>query len=441
MTTVYLVGDVGGTNARLELFKIENGKEAQVSRKTYPAQKYTNLTSVVKQFIEEEVPAELLPIAAACFALAGPVEKDGTANITNLGWERFNEETMQKDLHIGQVKFINDFVGCGYGLLALSPNDLRPLSQHTKAEPQGLKAIIGAGTGLGEALLTHTGDEYIVHPGEGGHSDFSPRTKDEFELAQHIKLKHGLTRVGVERVVSGPGINNVYDYLRERFPDKVDEEIENEIDIRKNENNGLGDAGPIIAKRATQGDELCEKAISMFVAAFGAEAGNVGCRLLPYGGIYIAGGIAAKIFDLMKKHNTFMENFLEKGRMRQYLQNIPVYVVTNPGIGLLGAQVRCRRLLRDDGHSSVNGLSKLSPPVLVELGVKYAGVKTPGVMRARPSPNSSLDDFRLDSRSPGRSSSSSLLSLPPAAYVAIGVALSTVLAFGAYSAGQRSRRS
>eukprot|EP01083_Nonionella_stella_P087921 244800_1 len=343
----YIVGDVGATNARLELWHLEvdkagNFKEAQVATNTFQTKKFSSLTAVVLEFLDD-VDREHYP-KSACFAVAGP--KVGTQiNLTNVGWT-VDEIQLSKELQIDHLKLMNDFVGCGYGLLDLSESDLIPLSSNVEPQHGAPKAIIGAGTGLGEAILTYDGSEYVVWPGEGGHSDFASRSLQEFNLLQDIKESLNITRVSVERVVSGQGIANIYWYLTRQHPKIVNDEISKNVMSAKQ-------PASVIGKNALgeNADTLCLKALEMFVSAYGAEAGNVGIRLLPYGGIYIAGGIAMKqqILDLLKKGN-FIRSFHAKGRMRKYLEKMPVYVVSHPNIGMLGARVVARRELRALGY-------------------------------------------------------------------------------------------
>jgi glucokinase len=216
---------------------------------------------------------------------------------------------------------INDFVGIGYGLLALEKHDLEVvyepparLARPSNATTTAVKAVIGAGTGLGECFLTHNGSNYDVWGSEGGHADFAPRNVTEWEIFQHIMstTKHHdgrpLERCSIERVTSGTGLPHIYSYLSKKFPQDADAEAARRIADAKEQ------VGSVISEYARSGRcRLCVRTLDIFTQAYGAEAGNLSIKTLPFGGLYIAGGIAAKNMEVMRKNKQFVENFLDKG--------------------------------------------------------------------------------------------------------------------------------
>ena len=242
---------------------------------------------------------------------------------------------------------INDFAAVGYGILGLNEKDLLTL-QTGKLDRNAPMAVIGAGTGLGQGFLVPEGDSYRVFGSEGGHTDFAPRSPLEFQLLKYLLDKHNIDRVSVERVVSGQGIVSIYQFLRDskHFGNETPEiaEIVRAWEQQVGHKEKKVDAAAAIAKAALEkSDRLSEETMEMFVEAYGAEAGNLALKLLPYGGLYIAGGIAAKILPLMQERD-FMEAFINKGRMRGLLERIPVHIVLNPQVGLVGAAICASKL-------------------------------------------------------------------------------------------------
>lgn len=286
---------------------------------------------------------------ACCLAVAGPVRAN-SAVITNVNWVLDGAE-MAQQLGIPDVLIINDFVGIGYGLLALTRQDVIPIND-VPIVSDAPKACIGAGTGLGEVYLTAgqsalTGDkdddvEYHVWASEGGHADFAPRDSLEFGLLEYFKKNERVTRVSIERIVSGLGIPGIYNYFVHLHPEEVNPEVTSLLRTR--------DPGAVIAEYAENGKcELCRQTIELFVKCYGAEAGNMALKTLPFGGMYISGGIAPKLLKFMMRGNLFWEHFVKKGRMQAILEKVPLFIVTHPAVGLLGAKVVCRRLLHKKG--------------------------------------------------------------------------------------------
>jgi glucokinase len=341
--TQLLAGDIGGTKTILRWVDAQPSATGTELKTRYEARyisaEFIDLAAIVRKFFAAaaaeggEIPAP----QKACFAIAGPVV-DNTSSVTNLSWF-LEAEQLEKDLAIAQVNLINDFAAIGYGIAGLRANDLLTL-QSVAPQMNAPIAVLGAGTGLGECFLVRQGEQYQVFSSEGGHSDFAPRSELEFQLLKYLREKHDITRISVERVVSGQGIVSIYQFLRDRQSLTESPDIqaairtwEHEAGIREKS----VDPGAVIAMAAAEErDHLCERTMQLFAEAYGAEAGNLALKLLPYGGLYIAGGIAAKNLPLLEAGG-FMRAMLDKGRMRPLMEQVPVHVILNPQVGLIGA--------------------------------------------------------------------------------------------------------
>lgn len=350
--TQLLAGDIGGTKTILRLVetkadKPEGDTELQTLHENrYISANFRDLVPMVKEFLAEaaeKIGSEPKP-EKACFAIAGPVVNN-TVKLTNLSW-MLDAAYMEKALDISHIRLINDFEAIGYGVTGLTADDIHVL-QAGEEKPQAPIAVLGAGTGLGECFLVRHEKIVKVYPTEGGHTDYAPGSKLEFDLLQYLKAKYGIERISVERVVSGQGIVSIYQFLRDR--DFCSESPQIAEQIRTWEKQiGLSektvDPGAIIGKAAVAGsDRLCQETLQIFIDAYGAEAGNLALKILPFGGLYVAGGIAPKIFPLLKT-DRFIEAFISKGRMRSILEKIPVRVVLNADVGLIGAAIYAARL-------------------------------------------------------------------------------------------------
>ena len=340
--TLLLAGDIGGTKTILQLVETSDSSAIHtIYQESYHSADFPDLVPIVQQFL---VKANTPTPEKACFAIAGPIVKN-TAKLTNLAW--FLETgRLEKELGIPHISLINDFAAVGYGILGLQKQDLLTL-QAGKFQPEAPIAIIGAGTGLGQGFLIKQGKYYQVFPSEGGHADFAPRHELEFQLLKYLLGKHDIQRVSVERVVSGQGIVSIYQFLRDRkiAPESPDiAKIVRTWEEEAGQQEKSVDPGAAIGKAALQkSDRLCEQTMQLFVEAYGAEAGNLAIKLLPYGGLYVAGGIAPKILPIIQ-NSSFLLNFTQKGRMRSLLEEIPVYIVLNQQVGLIGAALCAARL-------------------------------------------------------------------------------------------------
>jgi len=338
--TLLLAGDIGGTKTILRLVDTSSTRQTLAEEK-YVSRDFPDLVPMVQQFLAK---SQSPTPQKACFAIAGPVVGN-TAQLTNLAWF-LDTERLQSELGIGAISLINDFAAVGYGILGLEAKDLHTL-QAGKRDATAPIAILGAGTGLGQGFLIQQGDIYQVFPSEGGHSDFAPRTELEFQMLKYLLDKHDIQRVSVERVVSGQGIVSIYEFLRDRHhateSPEIGQIVRNWEQQAGRREKSLEPAAAISAAALAKSDRLSEQTMQLFVEAYGAEAGNLALKLLPYGGLYVAGGIAAKILPLLQQDN-FLLTFSQKGRMRPLLEDIPVHIVLNSDVGLIGAALCAARL-------------------------------------------------------------------------------------------------
>lgn len=315
-----LAGDIGGTSSRLALFD----GDAIVAEATYASREFDSFESVLRRFVGERAAR----FDRACFAIAGPV-RDGACLTTNLPWPLVDERAIRGALAVERVRLINDFAAQTLGVTQLGPDGYAPLLEG-EADPRAPIAVIGAGTGLGAALAVRAEDGAIlVLPGEGGHADFAP--VDERQIAV-LRALQGLLgdRVTYERVVSGPGIENVYRALAHGRVERESATIAREI-------ADASDPSAVISQHALAGDDpLCVAAMEVFVEVFAQEAGNMALRALALGGVYLAGGIAPKVLALLQT-GRFEARFRSKSPHQSLLANIPVRVVTDRLLGLRGA--------------------------------------------------------------------------------------------------------
>jgi len=345
--TLLLAGDIGGTKTILRLVEQQaEGLMCSLDQAIYPSRDFPDLVPMVQHFFAaaaQNLGKMPLP-QKACFAIAGPVVNN-TAKLTNLAWF-LDTKSLEQELGIASISLINDFAAVGYGILGLDDSDLHTL-QAGKPIIDAPIAVIGAGTGLGEGFLIKQGDSHQVFGSEGGHVDFAPRGELEFELLKYLLDKHNIQRVSAERVISGQGIVAIYQFLRDRQAATESPEIGQivrtwEQEIGQSEKT-VDPAATIAAAALAKGDRLSEETMQIFVEAYGAEAGNLALKLLSYGGVYVAGGIAAKILPLIQEGG-FLHTFTNKGRMSSLLEDIPVHIILNPQVGLIGASICAARL-------------------------------------------------------------------------------------------------
>ena len=317
-----LAGDIGGTNTRLALIEAKNEGLQIRFEKTFPSRERMSLESAIEEFLA----VHSCDLTRASFGIAGPV-KSGRCEATNLPW-LVDSKTLAKRLRLKRVGLINDLEANAYGIAALQSKDFVILNKGAR-NAKGNKAIISAGTGLGEAGMYWDGQVHRPFPSEGGHADFAPRNHLEMELLDYLMKLY--RRVSYERLVSGPGLVNIYQFLRDtgkgEEPPWLAEEMRH------------SEPAPVISQHAMDGKSpLCLHALELFVSLYGAEAGNLALKIMATGGVYLGGGIAPKIVSNSKlKESEFMNAFTAKGRMKPLLQDIPVRVIMNPKTALLGA--------------------------------------------------------------------------------------------------------
>lgn len=319
-----LAADIGGTKTLVQLAAVSGGTVTPLAECRYESVRYPELELIVEDFLAAEGAARIPP-AVACFAVAGPV-RSGRAKVTNLPW-RVDAERLQERLGIGKVLVLNDFQGMAYGLAVLDADGVAELHA---GEPVsgGTRALLGAGTGLGQSLLVASGERYRVLGTEGGHTDFAPRDDLEIDLLRYLRRRHA--RVSWEMLLSGRGLVRILEYLREAGHGIPGERL---VDAM-----ATGDPAAAISRCALEGeDPLAEAALQRFVSLYGAQAGNVALGCLPTGGLYIGGGIAPKILPALRD-GRFMEAFRSKPPMEAVLDTIPVRVVLDARAGLLGAR-------------------------------------------------------------------------------------------------------
>jgi len=316
-----LAGEIGATRTRLAAFQKENSRLQLVVEKIYMSQDHNSLSEIVAAFVMTEG----IGVHQACFGVAGPVRR-GRCKILNLGWE-IDSRDLAKQLKLDAVGMINDLEAYAYGVDGLESKDLVTLNEGSE-DAEGNRAVISARTGLGVAGLYWDGFRHHPFACEGGHTDFGPRDVMEAELLSYLQKKYG--RISYERIVSGPGIKNIYDFLR-------DARKAEEPQWLKDQMEAAPDPPALISQLAAEGKAaICDQTMKMFVSIYGAQTGNVALSFMATGGIFLGGSVAAKNLSLMKDP-VFMQSYLDKGRMASLLREMPVTIVLNDDAGLIGA--------------------------------------------------------------------------------------------------------
>jgi glucokinase len=321
-----LAGDIGGTTTRLAFFRAAGDRLETVASEHYASREHGSLAAIVQAFVAEH---GLAP-ERACFGIAGPVCA-GRVLTPNLPW-LVDAGELADLLGLARVALINDLEANAYGIPLLGEEDFAVLNPG-RSDPSAPIAVISAGTGLGESLAVWDGSAHRPLPTEGGHADFAPRNELETELLLYLRAEFG--RVSYERVLSGPGLHNIYRFLRDHRHLPENPAVASAM--------SQGDAAACISRAALAGScPLCSQALDLFVSLYGAEAGNLALRCLATGGVYVGGGIAPKILDRLKGP-AFLLAFSAKGRLSPLLETIPVRVILNDRTALLGAG-RCALL-------------------------------------------------------------------------------------------------
>jgi glucokinase len=317
---VILAGDIGGTHTRLAFLERKDGRLTIVVEDTFSSREFASLEAVLQSFLASHP----LPITHACFGIAGPV-RHGRSDATNLPWV-VESTRVAHELALKRVGLINDLEANAWGIAVLEAKDFVVLNQGA-SDASGNAAIISAGTGLGEAGLYWDGKQQRPFATEGGHADFAPRNHLEMELLEYL-LKQ-FQRVSYERVVSGPGLLNIYHFLRDSGRGEEPPWLAEQMRAQ--------DPGAVISRAALNGkSDLCAQALGLFVSGYGAEAGNLALKIMATGGVFLGGGIAPRIVQKLMEP-PFLNAFTAKGRMKPLLQSMPVRVILNDRTALLGA--------------------------------------------------------------------------------------------------------
>ncbi len=320
--TAVLAGDIGGTKTSLALFIQGKRRPLLKEMETYSSREAPDLESIIEKFFKKHP----LSIRRACFGIAGPVQK-GRVRTTNLPWD-VREDRIRKRFKWSHFRLINDLSAMALAIPYLTGKELFPLNDLKAQKGQNL-ALIAPGTGLGQALLVFHGGKYLPVPSEGGHTDFPLNNREDMELWQYLRRKY--PHVSIERILSGPGILNIYSWLKESGPHGEPKWLS--LKIRES------DPARVIAEAAMNRKQpLCVKTLDIFLSMLGAAAGNLALTGLTTGGVYLGGGIPPKILPKLKE-GTFMKAFTAKGRFRTLLESIPVHVILNEKAVLLGAAV------------------------------------------------------------------------------------------------------
>jgi glucokinase len=317
-----LAGDIGGTNTRIALFQLDAGAGTlkKLEERVYPSREHKNLDEIVSLFLSDQKTT----VQLACFGVAGPV-LHGEVSTSNLPWV-VNARQLAKQIGIKDVWLINDLEAHASGIDDLAAKDFVVLNRVDAGA--GNSALIAAGTGLGEAGLYWDGSGRRPFPCEGGHTDFAPRNDLEIALLRHLLAK--FKRVSYERVLSGPGLVSIYEFLRDTGKEQEPEWLKEEL-------QRSADAAVVISEQGLQAKApICERVLDIFVSVYGAEAGNLALKLMAIGGVFVSGGIAAKILPKLRAP-AFIQAFVDKGRMQSLLETIPVKVIVNDKVGLIGA--------------------------------------------------------------------------------------------------------
>lgn len=322
-----LAGDIGGTKTSLAIFEIGRSKRTLIRTERYPSAAYPGLEAIVEIFLRgEKAPA------AAGFGVAGPV-RDGAAKITNLPW-RIEESRLARATGIRHVVLLNDFVSNARGLPFLKPSQFVTLARG-RAERDGPIGILGAGTGLGQACLVAAGHGHAVVPSESGHADLAARDPREDRLIAFLRRKHG--RATREKVLSGRGLVSLYEFFKSERTAPESRQVLAAFEK-------ADDRAAVISRFGlSRRDALCRHALDLFVSIYGSEAGNCALEYRATGGVFLAGGIAPKILPALRRPQ-FLRSFRNKPPMDGLLAGIPVRVVTEPGLGLIGAAAAAYRM-------------------------------------------------------------------------------------------------
>lgn len=330
---VILGCDIGGTNTKIGVFRIKNKSPKLISQFDFKTMELKDLSSAINQVLLFAEKNYKIKITSACIAIAGIVSYEkNNARMTNADWVIRKEEVIKKT-KLKKILLINDFEAVGYGVNALQKKDIKTVKRGDNVQKAPM-VVIGAGTGLGKATLTYNRHYqfYVPIPSEAGHTDFAAQTQEEFELVNFIKKNKKLKKVSYEEILSGRGLVNIYLFLKKmkKFSDtKFTREIEKKL-------------GPESISKYRKTDSTCKATFDIFKKTYAKFAKNCALDSMALGGVYIAGGIAPRNKDLFDKG--FIKEFEESDKLKEILRKIPVYLVLNLNVGLLGAGLAGARL-------------------------------------------------------------------------------------------------
>jgi glucokinase len=331
-----LAGDLGATKTDLAIYASESLLRAPVAAARYASSDYPSLEAMCEDFLAQSGQR----VTAACFDIAGPV-KDGHAAITNLSW-CVDARVLHSALDLTFVELLNDLQAITHAIPLLGPEDLHTLDDGLP-EPRGALAVIAPGTGLGEAFATWDDTGYRAHPSEGGHADFAPADDLQLDLLRFLRARFG--HVSSERVCSGIGIPNIYEYLVESGYATEDPAVAVAL-------SAASDRTRFIVETAIDPmapSALCSETLRWFISILGAEAGNLALKVLATGGVYLAGGITVRILPALQSAD-FLEAVRRKGRFAHLLEQVPIHVIVNPQVALLGAASYGFQMLKQAGR-------------------------------------------------------------------------------------------
>ncbi len=343
-----LAGDIGGTTTRLIAATMSDGKQQIIAEESYPSADYSGLIQVIDRFLSQHTIS--IPIDAACFAVAGPVEA-GTAAVTNLPW-LISEKELSQHLKTSRISLVNDFVAAAYGISTLGEDDTLILQQGLAGNKTGTPpaaVVIGAGTGLGVSHRVWLDDRYQAFASEAGHAGFAPANGQQNRLLAWLQKQHA--HVSLEMLLSGQGMITIYHFLHEvvGLPDTLGLVNNKAVSTDNDSVDRLrqADYPRLITEQALlEKDDLCQKTLNIFIDIYGAAAGNVALHYYPLDELYIAGGIAPKIKTKMSEPR-FIQAFLNKGVMSDNMKKITIKLITQDKVGLYGALARAQTLIRD----------------------------------------------------------------------------------------------
>lgn len=315
-----LAGDVGGTKTDLSLLRLARGGLEPVREGSYPSAEFGSLAELVLEFLQ---PGETPPDAAA-FGVPGPVLGD-VIRLTNLPWT-IDREQLSRSTGIERIRLLNDLEAAAYGVLAMSPEHTVTLNQGV--ERPGHRVVIAAGTGLGQAILHWDGSAHRPVATEGGHAGFAPRDEEQIELFRFLHRRYD--RVSWERVLSGPGLESIFDFYSQGQGHGIEPAIEQRIEAGEPVAAVVGEAG-VAGTSAT-----CRRAVDLFLRLYGAQAANLALTTFALGGVYVGGGIIRKMLP-RAADGPFREGFLDVGRFRDFVESIPVHAIREPRTAVEGA--------------------------------------------------------------------------------------------------------